>query len=219
MATKKPAKDEQIKSLTRQRDDLLETVELQRKQINKLRAAAEDEYINSTSYVQMQEEIQRLQALQCLDEDTIRRQKETIGQYKEEVAALTNQIEGEGISLDVARRPKNDDLDKEKSKLEENYAENEKSLKNENRALKGQVEMLKQEVAALREQQIDRGAGQAAPVHNARGAGRKPDMAKRQLFVQLYTAGADMDTIMEQMQIGRRTYYRYQAELRKIDVI
>lgn len=214
MATKKPAKDEQIKSLTRQRDDLLEIIELQHKQVNKLRAAAEDEYINSTSYVQMQEEIQRLQALQGLDEDTIRRQKETIRQYKAEVAALTNQIEGEGISLDVVRRPKNDDLDKEKSKLEEDYAEKEKSLKNENRALKGQVEMLKQEVAALREQ-IDQGAGQAAFVRNVRGAGRKPDMAKRQLFAKLYTAGTDMDTIMEQMHIGRRTYYRYLAAYRK----
>lgn len=218
MATKKPTKDEQIKSLQRQRDDLLETAELQQQQLNKLLAAAEDEYINSTSYVQMREEIQRLQALQGLDEDTIRRQKETIRQYKAEVAALTNQIEGEGISLDVARRLKNDDLDKENLKLEEDYAEREKSLKNENRALKGQVEMLKQEVAALRGQ-IDQGEGQAAPVHNARGAGRKPDIVKRQLFAQLYTAGADMETIMEQMQIGRRTYYRYQAELRKNDII
>lgn len=146
-------KDEQIKSLTRQRDDLLETVELQRKQINKLLAAAEDEYINSTSYVQMREEIQRLQALQGLDEDTIRRQKETISQYKAEVAALR--------------------------------------------------------------EQIDQGAAPAAPVHNARGAGRKPDLAKRQLFAQLYTAGANMDTIMEEMHIGRRTFFRYQAELRK----
>lgn len=186
MATKKPTKDEQIKSLQRQRDDLLETAELQQQQLNKLLAAAEDEYINSTSYVQMREEIQRLQALQGLDEDTIRRQ--------------------------------NDDLDKENLKLEEDYAEREKSLKNENRALKGQVEMLKQEVAALRGQ-IDQGEGQAAPVHNARGAGRKPDIVKRQLFAQLYTAGADMETIMEQMQIGRRTYYRYQAELRKNDII
>lgn len=217
MATK-PTKDEQIKSLTRQRDDLLETVELQRKQINKLRASVEEEYINSPSYVQMQEEIKRLQELREADEMIIKQQRETIERYKAEVVALTNQIEGEGISLDVARRPKNDDLDKEKSKLEEDYAENEKSLKNENRALKGQVEMLKQEVAALRGQ-IDQGAGQAASVHNARGAGRKPDIVKRQLFAQLYTAGADMDTIMEQMQIGRRTYYRYQAELRKNDII
>lgn len=218
MATKKPTKDEQIKSLQRQRDDLLETAELQQQQLNKLRASVEEEYINSPSYVQMQEEIKRLQGLREADEMIIKQQKETIRQYKAEVAALTNQIEGEGISLDVARRPKNDDLDKEKSKLEEDYAEKEKSLKNENRALKGQVEMLKQEVAALRGQ-IDQGEGQAAPVHNARGAGRKPDLAKRQLFAQLYTAGANMDTIMEEMHIGRRTYYRYQAELRKNDII
>lgn len=214
MATKKPTKDEQIKSLQRQRDDLLETAELQQQQLNKLLAAAEDEYINSTSYVQMREEIQRLQGLREADEMIIKQQRETIERYKAEVVALTNQIEGEGISLDIARRPKNDDLDKEKSKLEEDYAEKEKSLKNENRALKGQVEMLKQEVAALRGQ-IDQGAGQAAPVHNARGAGRKPDIVKRQLFAQLYTAGADMETIMEQMQIGRRTYYRYLAAYRK----
>lgn len=76
------------------------------------------------------------------------------------------------------------------------------------------IEGLKAEVISLREQ-IDQSAGQAALVRNVRGAGRKPDMAKRQLFAKLYTAGTDMDTIMEQMHIGRRTYYRYLAAYRK----
>ncbi len=78
------------------------------------------------------------------------------------------------------------------------------------------IEQCKAEIITLRAQ-IDQVAAPAAPVHNARGAGRKPDLAKRQRFAQLYAAGADMDTIMEQMQIGRRTYYRYQAELRRND--
>lgn len=155
MATKKPTKDEQIKSLQRQRDDLLETAELQQQQLNKLRASAEEEYINSPSYVQMQEEIKRLQELREADEMIIKQQRETIERYKAEVVALRKQI--------------------------------------------------------------DQGAGLAAPIHNARGAGRKPNLAKRQLFAKLYTAGTDMDTIMEQMHIGRRTYYRYLAELRKSD--
>lgn len=155
MATKKPTKDEQIKSLQRQRDDLLETVELQHKQINKLRASVEEEYINSPSYVQMQEEIKRLQGLREANEMIIKQQRETIERYKAEVVALRKQI--------------------------------------------------------------DQGAAGAAPVHNARGAGRKPDLAKRQLFAQLYTAGANMDTIMDEMHIGRRTFFRYQAELRKSD--
>lgn len=153
MATKKPTKDEQIKSLQRQRDDLLETAELQQQQLNKLRASVEEEYINSPSYVQMQEEIKRLQGLREADEMIIKQQRATIERYKAEVVALRKQI--------------------------------------------------------------DQGAGLAAPIHNARGAGRKPNLAKRQLFAKLYTAGTDMDTIMEQMHIGRRTYYRYLAAYRK----
>lgn len=153
MATKKPTKDEQIKSLQRQRDDLLETAELQQQQLNKLRASVEEEYINSPSYVQMQEEIKRLQGLREADEMIIKQQRETIERYKAEVVALRKQS--------------------------------------------------------------DQGAGQVKSVHNARGAGRKPDLAKRQFFAQLYAAGADMDTIMEQMHIGRRTYYRYLAVYRK----
>ncbi|WP_425757567.1 helix-turn-helix domain-containing protein (plasmid) [Ihubacter sp. rT4E-8] len=30
-------------------------------------------------------------------------------------------------------------------------------------------------------------------------------------FAQLYAAGASMEQIMADMQIGRRTYYRYKA--------
>lgn len=136
-------------------------------------------------------------------------------QYKAENVALRALIrEPESDDFNAAEKVKSDGISEAKMKLEEKYAEKEKGSKSENLLLKKQVEKLEQEVAALRSQ-MDQGAGQAEPVHNARGAGRKPDYAKRQLFVQLYTAGTDMDTIMEQMQIGRRTYYRYLAAYRE----
>lgn len=67
------------------------------------------------------------------------------------------------------------------------------------------TEALQTEVSSLQSQQT----GQ--PVHNARGPGHKPDLAKRQHFAQLYTAGSNMDQIITDMQIGRRTYYRYKT--------
>lgn len=155
MATKKTTKDEQIKSLKRQREELLETVELQNQRINQFQQEAEEEFLNSPSYQQMKAELKQLRSLNDTNDHIIKQQRSTIEQYKAEVIAL--------------------------------------------------------------KEQIDQGASQAVPVHNARGAGRKPDLAKRQLFAQLYAAGTDMDTIMQQMQIGRRTYYRYQAALRKND--
>lgn len=153
----KQTKDEKIKSLEKQRDDLMETVELQNQRINQFQQEAEKEFLNSASYQQMQAELKTLRSQRDVDEMIIKQQRERLEQYKAEMIVLR--------------------------------------------------------------EQIDQGAGQAVPVHNARGAGRKPDLAKRQRFAQLYAAGTDMATIMEQMQIGRRTYYRYQAALRKNDSI
>ncbi len=151
---KKQTKDDQIKALEQQEEDLLEVVKQQNNRINQLQKDAETEFLNSMTYQQMKDEIKVLKSIQAVGEEHNKRQRDTIDELRGEVKAL--------------------------------------------------------------KEQLAQGIDKPEP-HNARGAGRKPDLAKRQLFAELYIAGADMNTIMAKMKIGRRTYYRYQAELRRKD--
>ena len=73
-----------------------------------------------------------------------------------------------------------------------NYAEREKRL---------QMELKEQ-----KEQPV-------ATIHNARGAGRKPDQERRRLFKKMMEQGKTASEIMEIMGCSRRTFYRYKAEI------
>lgn len=141
---RKQTKDERIKELEQMQRDALETMDSMRQTINRLQAGQDQAFTNSAMYLQMQAEIDSLQAQRNVDRTIIEQRNATIAELRAEVSRLQSQQTGQ-------------------------------------------------------------------PVHNARGAGRKPDLAKRQHFAQLYAAGASMEQIMADMQIGRRTYYRYKA--------
>lgn len=84
-------------------------------------------------------------------------------------------------------------------------------LKNDYHKLINDNEAMKAQMKSLQKQ------GDTNRVHNARGAGRKRNSeAYRkgiQLFAELYHDGKTAEEIMEIMQIGQATYYRYRKRM------
>lgn len=63
---KKQTKDDQIKALEQQVEDLLEVVKQQNNRINQLQKDAETEFLNSMTYQQMKDEIKVLKSIQAV---------------------------------------------------------------------------------------------------------------------------------------------------------
>ena len=75
--------------------------------------------------------------------------------------------------------------------------------------LRNYVEREKRLQMELKEQKEQ----QVATIHNARGAGRKPDQERRRLFRQLIEQGKSAEEIIDAMGCSRRTFYRYKSEI------
>ena len=85
---KKQTKDDQIKALEQQVEDLLEVVKQQNNRINQLQKDAETEFLNSMTYQQMKDEIKVLKSIQAVGEEHNKRQRDTIDELRGEVKAL-----------------------------------------------------------------------------------------------------------------------------------
>lgn len=111
-------------------------------------------------------------------------------------------------------------LEKENAELREKCRELEKKLKDEKQRWEHifaskqtqYMETLGEMNKVKREKEL---------IHNARGAGRKPDYEKRaediRCFTELYEQGYDMKTVMYKMKISRSTFYRLKKKYLQIE--